>query len=83
VLVLTYDTGARAAATRGEYYRACGLTGELTTDGTGVHFAAGPFTSSVYHRDVLTGWLAGRGYDVSVHRYGASGVAYLGRLPLP
>jgi hypothetical protein len=75
-LVLTYDTGPRAAATRIEYYRACGLPGELTTDPTGVHFTSGPFTSSVYHPQVLTAWLSARGYAVTVHRYGTAGLAY-------
>jgi hypothetical protein len=77
-LVLTYDTGPQAAAVRAEYYRACGLAGELVDDETGVHFTSAPFTSSVYHRAVLTGWLAERGYRVTVRPYGAVGLAYHG-----
>ncbi|MFC0530431.1 class I SAM-dependent methyltransferase [Phytohabitans kaempferiae] len=75
-LVLTYDTSALAAAVRGEYYEACGLVGDLVGDEVGVHFAAVPFTSSVYRRPVLTSWLAARGWRVSVRAYGAVGLAY-------
>lgn len=75
-LVLTYDTSARAAAVRADYYRACGLEGDLVTDDEGVHFTAAPFTSSVYHRPVLTAWLAARGWRVTVRAYGAVGLAY-------
>lgn len=75
-LVLTYDTSARAAAVRAEYYAACGLDGDLVTDKAGVHFTAPPFRSSVYHRPVLTGWLAERGFRVTVRPYGAIGLAY-------
>lgn len=78
VLVLTYDTGEEAAATRSEYYHACGLTGRLRTDKTGVHLRSRPFTSSVYHPPVLTGWLAEHGYLVTTRRYGAVGLAYHG-----
>jgi hypothetical protein len=80
VLVLTYDTGPQARAARVEYYRACGFPGRLTDDATGSHFAYGAFTSSVYHPAKLTGWLAALGYQVSVRRYGAVGLAYHGRL---
>lgn len=75
-LVFTYDTTARAAAVRAEYYRACGLTGELVRDEVAVRFAAPPFTSSVYHRPVLTAWLAERGWRVTVRPYGAVGQAF-------
>lgn len=80
VLLLTYDTSARAAAVRAEYYRACGLDGGLVTDGLGVRFTAAPFTSSVYHRPVLSEWLAARGWQVTVRPYGAVGIAYHGRV---
>lgn len=79
-LLLTYDTSPRAAAVRAEYYRACGLDGDLVTDELGVHFTAAPFTSSSYHRPVLTGWLAARGWQVSVRPYGTVGIAYHGRV---
>lgn len=75
-LVLTYDTSPRAAVVRGEYYRACGLTGDLVADEVGVHFTAPPFRSSVYHQRVLAGWLAERGFRVTVRPYGAIGLAY-------
>jgi hypothetical protein len=75
-LVLTYDTSARAAAVRADYYSACGLKGDLITDEVGVHFTAPPFTSSAYHRPVLHGWLAARGWRVTVRAYGAVGLAY-------
>lgn len=78
VLVLTYDTGPRAGAVRAEYYRACGLPGGLIGDELGVHFTSGAFISSVYHRPVLTGWLAEQGYQVTVRPYGAVGLAYHG-----
>lgn len=79
-LVLTYDTGPRAKRVRAEYYQLCGFDGTFTTDETGVHFTAGLFTSSVYRRAVVRGWLAGLGYRVSVTRYGPIGLAYHGRL---
>lgn len=75
-LVLTYRTDARAAAVRAEYYAACGLPGELTTDEVGVHFASGEFRSSVYRPEVLTAWLVSHGYRVTVTRYGTVGLAY-------
>lgn len=78
-LVLTYDTSARAAAVRAEYYRACGLAtdaSQLVVDEVGVRFTAAPFTSSVYHQPVLRGWLAARGWRVTVRAYGAVGLAY-------
>lgn len=78
VLVLTYDTGPLAAAVRAEYYRACGLEGSLVADDLGVHFAAGPFTSSVYHRPVVEAWLRDLGWRVSVQPFGEVGVAYHG-----
>jgi hypothetical protein len=83
VLILTYDTSPQARAARLEYYRACGYPGRLTDDATGSHFAFGAFTSSVYHPAKLTGWLAALGYQVSVRRYGAVGLAYHGVLSQP
>jgi hypothetical protein len=79
-LVLTYRTDARAAAVRAEYYAACGLPGDLTTDETGVHFASGGFRSSVYHPEVLTAWLSAHGYHVTLTPYGTVGLAYHARL---
>jgi hypothetical protein len=83
VLILTYNTGPQARAARIEYYRECGFPGTLTDDATGSHFAFGAFTSSVYHPAKLTGWLAAQGYQVSVRRYGAVGLAYHGVLSQP
>jgi hypothetical protein len=83
VLILTYDTSPQARAARIEYYRECGFPGTLTDDATGSHFAFGAFTSSVYHPAKLTGWLAAQGYQVSVRRYGAVGLAYQGVLSQP
>jgi hypothetical protein len=78
VLILTYDTGVQARAARMEYYRACGFPGSVTDDATGSHFSYRAFQSSVYHQPVLTGWLAEQGYQVTVRRYGAIGLAYHG-----
>jgi hypothetical protein len=78
VLILTYDTGAQARAARIEYYRACGFPGRLTDDATGSHFSFQAFRSSVYHQATLAGWLAEQGYQVTVRRYGAIGLAYHG-----
>ena len=78
VLVLTYDTGEQAAALRSRYYREAGFIGSMTRDQEGVHFAAGDFASSVFEPPVITGWLRELGFEVSVHRYGVAGLAYLG-----
>ncbi len=78
VLVLTFDTTPAAAQVRADYYRACGFRGRLVRDERGVHFAAGLFTSSVYHPAVVEGWLTAAGYAVHTERYGTAGIAYLG-----
>jgi hypothetical protein len=78
VLILTYDTSAQARAARLEYYRACGFPGNVTDDANGSHFTYRAFRSSVYRQPVLTGWLAAQGYQVTVRRYGAIGLAYHG-----
>jgi hypothetical protein len=80
-LVLTYDTSPAAAALRTEYYAACDLPGDLTTDETGVHFTSGTFRSSVYHPEVVTAWLTAAGYHVTVTPYARSGLAYHAHLP--
>jgi hypothetical protein len=78
-LILTYDTSAGARRLRDEYYRACGFAGVFTVDDAGVHYEDGLFTSSVYRREVLTGWLEEFGYAVTVTPYGQVGLAYHGR----
>jgi len=83
ILLLTYDTGPAATEIRSEYYAACGLSGTLTEDESGVHFTAGAFRSSVYHPPVLSGWLRCHGFRVSVARYGAAGLAYHGWCEAP
>jgi hypothetical protein len=79
VLVLTFDTTPAADQVRVAYYEACGFTGRLDRDELGVHFAAGLFTSSVYHPAVVEGWLVAAGYGIHVERFGAAGIAYWGR----
>ena len=81
VLVLTFDTTPEADQVRVDYYAACGFTGRLDRDDLGVHFAAGLFTSSVYHPAVVERWLVAAGYGVHVERYGTAGIAYWGRQP--
>lgn len=78
VLIITYDTSEAARDLRAEYYRACGLTGDITADEAGAHFASGPFASSVYHPAVVRRWLTGLDYHVTEHRYATAGLAYLG-----
>lgn len=79
ILVLTYQTTTAATGVRRDYYRACGFDGRFRRDQRGVHFTAGLFTSSVYHENVIVGWLEALGYQVDVAPFAAVGVAYHAR----
>lgn len=83
VIVLTYDTSEAASTLRTEYYVACGFRAPLVVDRAGVHLRTGGFRSSVYEPAVVVGWLQAAGFQATVHRYGAVGLAYHGRLAGP
>ncbi|HEX8629442.1 MAG TPA: hypothetical protein VF755_14855 [Catenuloplanes sp.] len=83
ILVLTYQTTPAATEVRRDYYRACGFQGRFRRDRDGVHFTADLFTSSVYHRDVIVGWLEELGYRVEVEPFAAVGLAYHARRRTP
>lgn len=83
VIVLTYDTSEAAGALRAEYYAACGFRAPMVVDRTGVHLRTGGFRSSVYEPAVVVGWLRAAGFSATIHRYGAVGLGYHGRLAGP
>lgn len=79
LLVLTYQTTPAATEVRRDYYRACGFQGRFRRDRDGVHFTADLFTSSVYHQDVIVGWLEELGHRVEVQPFATVGIAYHAR----
>lgn len=79
LLILTYDTSDAATALRAQYYHEAGFRGWFSDARDGVHFVAGPFTSDVYDRAVLTRWIVELGYEVDIHAYGDVGLAYHAR----
>jgi hypothetical protein len=78
VLVLTYRDSALARDVRASYYRACGFDGAFRTDGVGVHFDAGLFSSTAYRPGLVRDWLARAGFEVREQEYGPIGLAVSG-----